>query len=794
MMDSKAPMPWIGLYAAVASLIWTVSLFIDAVISVRHRKLWFPCRFSSLNAASLTVLAVAVKLSMDLTTPMKDGYNQAAKNSSTAFFCVSTTHFMPSLGSMSDRDIIVNLTALGILIVTLTVNVIIQAFTGVIDDVFQVVIVCMNVYAFIVLSSAALTVFTSKRYLERKYTELQTGILAPELQGDQIMDFDKLKLCVKKYWVMTETGNPQFVMARSEASVILFMICIISYTLNGRMYSTAYKTSAASDYKWSVYFLFWTQLLGTNLCTVMSLGRFSVALVHTVRNIRQCTISSISLEIKNYRIKRLVEWKRRLPPLYVRGQKRRKIIYHIRNLLINICIGSQIVIVILNKLLLPISIGGIILLFARDAVASSILILPCAITIVLFFGILRMRIIRCLVMVKNFFLRQSEALANPNEAEHTVGYDQDLRNFVLHLESEAINDGYLTFINTSINSSIKMGTKHQPRYLMELMENSTSFEGVSKFESDQVSSIICTETLNCWSLAVATLTSITIALPNVQNEKRNQLLRGVIEGFKYVRLTEKSLDVHKKLMSSTRAADFAWVLFELRRKWLDMDLQKIARVSKSSKETLQNLANISEEILKEFTSRMNGNAMESSVDLPENIIIANSMYKISNSLLLVHEESYHSASDTQVFERFSVIVADIFAACLTNLPHAILKKCNNSAIEERDKIIKETTHLLGETQEILKALQKYEIPNLSLDQSIYIDEWRTLLKHPNHGTLDSTPSSENIITALSGEVHLDIQELHASATTALETDEGNAGSHMSGELEESGEEKENHQT
>ncbi|CAA3002879.1 Hypothetical predicted protein [Olea europaea subsp. europaea] len=342
MIDSKAPMPWIGLYAAVASLIWTVALSTATVHSVRHRKLWFPCRYSALNAASLTVLAIAVKLSMDLTTPMPGMFDQAAKSVSTAFLCASTTHFMPSLGSMSDRDIIVNLTALGILIVTLTVNVIIQVSTGVIEDNFQVVVVFLNVYAFIVLSSAALTVFTSKRYLERKYKELQTRISAAELQGDQIMDFDKLKLCVKKYWVMTET--------------------------------------------------------------------------------------------------------------------------------------------------------------------------------------------------------------------------------------------------------------------------------------------------------------------------------------------------------------------------------------------------------------------------------------------------------------------DIFAACLTNLPRAILEKCNNSAINEREKIIKEVACLLGETQDVLKALQKREIPNLSPNQSICIDEWRTLLKYTNHGVSDSTPSSENIITASSGEVHLDIQELRASATTgALETNEGNAESHVSGEVEESGEEKENHQ-
>ncbi|CAA2992521.1 Hypothetical predicted protein [Olea europaea subsp. europaea] len=129
MVDSKAPMPWIGAYAAAASLIWTVTLTVDTVHSVRHRKLWFPCRYSALNVASLTVLAVAVKLSMDLTTQMPGLFDQAAKSISTAFMCASSTHFMPSLEAMSERDILVNLTTLGILIVTLTVNVIIQVYT-----------------------------------------------------------------------------------------------------------------------------------------------------------------------------------------------------------------------------------------------------------------------------------------------------------------------------------------------------------------------------------------------------------------------------------------------------------------------------------------------------------------------------------------------------------------------------------------------------------------------------------------------------------------------------------------
>ncbi|KAL2545335.1 hypothetical protein Fot_14568 [Forsythia ovata] len=538
MVDSNAPMPWIGVYAAVASLIWVFALMADVVHSVRHRKLWFPCRYSSLNAASLTVLAIAVKLAMDLTTPMPGILDQAAKNKSTAFLCASTTHFMPSLGSMSDRDIVVNLAALGILIVTLTVNVIIQVFTGVIEDWmrFQVVVVFLNVYSFIILSFSAVTVFTSKSYLEQKYNELHTRISGEELQGDEIMDLDKLKLRVKKYWVMAETGNPQFVMARSEASGVLFMIFLISYLFNGtntlRFHN---KPIIGSNYKWSVYLVYWTQYVGMVLCFVMSLGRFLVALLHTVQNVRKCTVSSISLDIQNYRIKRLVDWKKRPPPLQVRGQKLRKIICDIRNLLLNICIGSQIVIVLANKLFVPISFFGSLYLLVRFAVYDVVVfIIP--LTILIYFAISRKRIIRCLVTLKHKFLRESEASVNRNESEHMHGYEQDLRKFVLLIESEAIQNGYLMFINTSINSFIMMGAKHQPRYLMDLLENSTSFEGVLKFESDLVSPIIGKEPLNCWSLSVATLTSIMIALPNVQNEKRNKLLRCVIEGFKYVRL------------------------------------------------------------------------------------------------------------------------------------------------------------------------------------------------------------------------------------------------------------------
>ncbi|KAK1433081.1 hypothetical protein QVD17_09987 [Tagetes erecta] len=60
------PMLLIGIYIAFASLLCTLAMVADLVHAIRARKLWFPCKYFTLNAASLFVIAVAIKLPMDL--------------------------------------------------------------------------------------------------------------------------------------------------------------------------------------------------------------------------------------------------------------------------------------------------------------------------------------------------------------------------------------------------------------------------------------------------------------------------------------------------------------------------------------------------------------------------------------------------------------------------------------------------------------------------------------------------------------------------------------------------------
>ncbi|KAK7835725.1 hypothetical protein CFP56_023198 [Quercus suber] len=126
------PLPWIGLYVAAASLACLIAMAVDGINGIRYRKFWFPCRFFSLNATSLTLIATAIKLAVDLNTPMPRRQDQLAKLSSTVFICTVMGNSMPSLGTMENKEMAMNIIALGILVITVIANICIQLGTGVI--------------------------------------------------------------------------------------------------------------------------------------------------------------------------------------------------------------------------------------------------------------------------------------------------------------------------------------------------------------------------------------------------------------------------------------------------------------------------------------------------------------------------------------------------------------------------------------------------------------------------------------------------------------------------------------
>ncbi|KAL1223210.1 hypothetical protein V5N11_029446 [Cardamine amara subsp. amara] len=84
--ELSKPLPSIGVYVATASLICGVSMFADLLHGFRHRKFWFPCKFFSLNATTLTFISICIKLSLELNTSMPTRTDPLAKLSSSVFF------------------------------------------------------------------------------------------------------------------------------------------------------------------------------------------------------------------------------------------------------------------------------------------------------------------------------------------------------------------------------------------------------------------------------------------------------------------------------------------------------------------------------------------------------------------------------------------------------------------------------------------------------------------------------------------------------------------------------------
>ncbi|KAJ0914584.1 hypothetical protein HanPSC8_Chr06g0240241 [Helianthus annuus] len=191
----------IGIYISIASLFCIFAMVLDLLNGFRIRKFWFPTKYFSLNAASITVITVAMKLPVDLTSPMPGSMDQFGKLGSLTFMCTMMSNLMPSLASMDNKSLLANITALSILVITVIVNSFIQIRTHVIgplpyfdDDVAPIffrVVACiymgMLLFLLIILISSAITIPTTKKILEIKYQAICKTILIHQHQQENLI-------------------------------------------------------------------------------------------------------------------------------------------------------------------------------------------------------------------------------------------------------------------------------------------------------------------------------------------------------------------------------------------------------------------------------------------------------------------------------------------------------------------------------------------------------------------------------------------------------------------------------
>lgn len=714
------PMPWIGIYVATASLICAIAMAMDALHGFRYKKFWFPCKYFSLNATTLTVIAIAIKFSVDLNASMPRRQDQLAKVSSSAFICMVMGNLLPSLGTMEDTELLMNIIALGILVITAITNICIQMGTGVIFEFWleHVFIMVLMLILLAILCSLTLAIPTTKYYLDITYEKkLKKANKVCFIQRN-LSVAARLKKDLGKYWMMAYTSSPQFVIGRSapcsaSGAFCLFNTLILAEAiLRTRLMPWSFKfCTGDSDYKWSTTLVLISQTIAVAVGTISPAFRWFMTINFRCPTKAQQACGR-EFVVERFWIKRMLLWQMQPLDLRIRNRQSRKLAHGIKFQIFRFFIGTQKGLVVSCKMIRYVSI----------------------------FFVSR-------------FLRLKKLLKGDNCVHSNDSENTDLSLYVIYLEGEeGLVDLMMENNSDATAHLIRIGEKKQPENLIKLLEKSntsSSFNGVQDFDSDKIPSLASGEPPNCWSLPIVTLTSIAVAIPGIDKELIEQLVSGVHEGLKYVSEIEMYLDEKKDLKHVRKAAEIAWAGVELYNKWLDVDLSKLPHQKcETEVDVIRFLAEISKEKFMKLSDRdmmyMNECLRELPSRWPIKVMAANSMYRICETFML---RKQNETNNEALFEKISLMICDILMAALTNLQVVISRKCHESRIEERENSIRSAVLLFGKTKKILEVIDKKRPQDSDHGKLIHIDDWHLVSKKMD--SLHSMSSSTDEETAAS---------------------------------------------
>ncbi|KAL0440971.1 UNVERIFIED_CONTAM: hypothetical protein Sradi_0036000 [Sesamum radiatum] len=443
----------------------------------------------------------------------------------------------------------------------------------------------------VTLCSSAVMVPTAKRYVESGYQEMHKRVSNEKVEWGKFT-IDELRVVVRRYWVMAETGSPQFVVGRSVTCVAsggmcLLMAIILLEALIRVPLLYRLPPTISSNYKWSINWIFVIQSIGVAFGSVAPLLRWFTVVQFKSSKLHHKSFKE-EFKVEMYWTQRLVDWRDSPLRLQIRHHKCRKLVHDAKRLLLNICIAVQIVIVLASKLVLFIS-------------------APCV------NGIL-------------FCFHHIKKLKACDPLESRAGTELDFSHYVLLVEGEpGLPDKILTNICNEADKLIQQGKKQQPKSVIKLLQRSVNFNGVKEFDRVEIRSLHSQELPNCWSLPVVTLTSIATSLPNIENHKVKELLRAVSEGLCFVKLIEKTLDTNGELESCRNTAEVVWVEVELYKKWQDKDLQITSPKGRTHKVMLQSLSSTSEKTVRDFIDGRDDVVMQNPLNWPVKVIPANSI-------------------------------------------------------------------------------------------------------------------------------------------------------------------------
>ncbi|XP_071704388.1 uncharacterized protein [Rutidosis leptorrhynchoides] len=445
------PLPWIGLYVATSSMLCILAMVADLIHGVRNRKLWFPNKYFSLNAASLSVIAVAMKLPVDLSSVMPGVVDKSAKYASMAFMCTMMANLLPSLAIMDNKSLVSNIIGLGILVITLVVNICIQMGTGLLskpvhhlhyfDVAFYVACLLMLL---MIHTCSALAIPTFKWVLESMYKQVYDYCLMDKRR--ETLNVDKLKQHVRSCWLMAETGSPSphFKAACSVTISASGVIClsIILLTFSYMRDLIYHLRDYKSDYKWSMVVILMVQLIGVLSASIAPLCRCLTAISF---NLFESSNHSAHFGVSDvYWIKTLYDLKEPSTPYPFHASKYKTIIQKLKITILNICVRIQMLIVVPKR--------------SESATVNN---------------------------------NTTDETNQAEETEDPIKYVLRINNHVEPAETTVKR------ISQSLNRLFKEVQNKQPNNLTALMRKSRGFEGVGNYDNRHIPNLMPREYHDC---------------------------------------------------------------------------------------------------------------------------------------------------------------------------------------------------------------------------------------------------------------------------------------------------------
>ncbi|KAK9138298.1 hypothetical protein Sjap_008892 [Stephania japonica] len=259
----SSPMPAIGLDIAGATLVCLVLIVFDVVNAIRERKPWIPCRLFALNSFTLTLLSVATKLPVDLTTSMPSAYDQLSKLCGTALICVSIGLFRISIVNMNESELSASMASLTVVVVTVVVNIFLQMSTGAVF-LFKVEHVINLALMLLLLGIMGCFRFTFPGYFSEPFRK-------------SLKYMPRNIRTLKRCYTFSYVASPQLMFIRFSPSATVGMLCTTSCVVlleaAFRTYSLGQGMKEASDYRWSIWPVVGIQILTVIVGTLAVVSR-----------------------------------------------------------------------------------------------------------------------------------------------------------------------------------------------------------------------------------------------------------------------------------------------------------------------------------------------------------------------------------------------------------------------------------------------------------------------------------------------------------------------------------------